>query len=407
MDSFFQKLGNAVLMRWKQENFSLEKFPGIAMDELRNNPPASHVDLEKFLRAFLLDDSQPSQTESGFGEPEIIVYENPRFYIQLLFWMDGTTAIHQHEFSGAFHVMSGSSIHAQFEFEKDTAITPHFRVGDLRMREISLLETGCTVPIVSGRSCIHSLFHLDTPSITAVVRTQHDPGTGPQFNYLPPHVGYDPVFSDPLTLRRRQVLDVLEQIQDPAYLDLVLEMIQELDFERGFHTLQSCMGHLRDSGAWESVYAAFQKKHGALALGIESTLDECGRRDRIKAMRARISDPEHRFFLALLLNVRTRGDLFSLVAQRFPEESVVDVIIRWSEELLEETDCGVAILDAVFPQELDIDFDDQPGVFLAALRKILDADFKVPMGFPDDGLEQVRSALAESSLGLLVGENDT
>ena len=134
MDSFFQKLGNAVLMRWKQENFSLEKFPGIAMDELRNNPPASHVDLEKFLRAFLLDDSQPSQTESGFGEPEIIVYENPRFYIQLLFWMDGTTAIHQHEFSGAFHVMSGSSIHAQFEFENDTAITPHFRVGDLRMR---------------------------------------------------------------------------------------------------------------------------------------------------------------------------------------------------------------------------------------------------------------------------------
>jgi hypothetical protein len=155
------------------------------------------------------------------------------------------------------------------------------------------------------------------------------------------------------------------------------------------------------------VYAAFQKKHGALALGIESTLDECGRRDRIKAMRARISDPEHRFFLALLLNVRTRGDLFSLVAQRFPEESVVDVIIRWSEELLEETDCGVAILDAVFPQELDIDFDDQPGVFLAALRKILDADFKVPMGFPEDALEPVRSAFAESSLGLLVGENDT
>jgi hypothetical protein len=198
------------------------------------------------------------------------------------------------------------------------------------------------------------------------------------------------------------VLDVLEQIQDPAYLDLVLEMIQELDFERGFHTLQNCMGHLQDSGAWEQVYAAFQKKHGALSLGIEATLDECGRRDRIKAMRARISDPEHRFFLALLLNVRTRGDLFSLVAQRFPEESAVDVIIRWSEELLEETDCGVAILDAVFPQELDVDFAEQPGVFLSALKKILDANFKVPKGFPKDALELIKGALAESSLGLLV-----
>jgi hypothetical protein len=259
------------------------------------------------------------------------------------------------------------------------------------------------VPIVSGRSCIHSLFHLDTPSITVVVRTQHDPGTGPQFNYLPPHIAYDPVFSDPLTLRRRQVLDVLEQMQDPAYVDLVLEMIQELDFERGFHTLQNCMAHLRDSGAWERVYAAFQEKHGSPALGIEATLDECIRRDRIKAMRARISDPEHRFFLALLLNVRTRGDLYSLVARRFPGESVVDVIMRWSEELLEETDCGVAILDAGFPQELDVDFDEQPTVFLTVLRKILDADFKVPSGFPKDALEPIRSAFAESCLGLLVG----
>jgi hypothetical protein len=60
-------------------------------------------------------------------------------------------------------------------------------------------------------------------------------------------------------------------------------------------------------------------------------------------------------------------------------------------------------LDAVFPQELDVDFAEQPGVFLAALRKILDANFKVPKGFPKDALEPIKGALAESSLGLLVG----
>ena len=116
MNSLFQNLGNSVLARWREENFSLQAFSGIAVEELQKSAPADHVDLQKFLHEFLLDDFQPSQTESGFGEPEIIVYENSRFYIQLLFWMDGTTAIHQHEFSGAFHVMSGSSIHAQFAF---------------------------------------------------------------------------------------------------------------------------------------------------------------------------------------------------------------------------------------------------------------------------------------------------
>jgi hypothetical protein len=178
-------------------------------------------------------------------------------------------------------------------------------------------------------------------------------------------------------------------------------MVWELDFERGFHTLQSCMDHLRDLGAWEKVYTSFQQKHGMLSVGIEATLDECRLRDGIKAMRRRISDPEHRFFLALLLNVRTRNDLFSLVVQRFPECSAVDTIMRWSEELLEETESGVAILDASFPQELD--FDEQPGVFLAALRTIVDADFRLPEGFPKEALETIRRTFAASSLGLLVG----
>jgi len=402
MNSLFQNLGNSVLARWRGENFSLQAFPGIAVEELQKSAPADHVDLQKFLHEFLLDDSQPSQTESGFGEPEIIVYENSRFYIQLLFWMDGTTAIHQHEFSGAFHVMSGSSIHAQFAFENDSAITPYFRVGDLRMKEIVLLEKGCTVPIVSGRACIHSLFHLDMPSITVVVRTQHDPGTGPQFNYLPPHVAYDPVFSDSLMLRRRQVLDVLENLQDPVYVERVLEMIEVLDFERGFHTLQNCMGYLKELGGWEDVCEAFHKKHGSLAGGIESTLEECLRRDHIKRMRATVADPEHRFFLALLLNVPTRANLLALISQRFSEVSPFDTIIRWAGELMEETECGFAILDAAFPQELEIGFDDQPNFFLAALRKFLDADFKLPKAFPQNALQPIGSALSESSLRLLV-----
>ena len=77
--------------------------------------------------------------------------------------------------------------------------------------------------------------------------------------------------------------------------------------------------------------------------------------------------------------------------------------MRWGEELLEETDSGVVILDAVFPQELEVDFDEQPGVFLAALRKIMDADFKVPGDFPKAALESIRSAFAASSLGILAG----
>src|SRR6478672_7569530 len=228
MQALFKELGDTVLKRWKRENFSLAKFPQIAAAALDARPPSKKADLAALMRDFLLNDEQPAQTDSPFGEPELVVYNHSRFYIQLLFWMDGTTEIHQHEFSGAFHVMHGSSIHALYEFEKSRPVTPYLRVGNLRMKKMELLESGRTVAIRSGQQDIHSLFHLDSPSVTVVVRTQHDPGTGPQLNYLPPHVAIDPHFSDTLTMRRKQLLDVLAASEDAGYAELVLEMIADL-----------------------------------------------------------------------------------------------------------------------------------------------------------------------------------
>src|SRR4051794_18915495 len=302
MDDFFKELGDTVLERWKRANFSLAKFPEIARAALDARPPAKRVKLPAVMRDFLLREEQPAQTDSPFGEPELVVYSHPRFYIQLLFWMDGTTAIHQHEFSGAFHVMHGSSIHARYEFEEARPVTPHLHVGNVRMKTIELLESGRTVPIVSGRRTIHSLFHLDSPSVTVVVRTQHDPGTGPQFNYLPPHVAIDPLHGDRLTMRRMQLLDVLEQADDAGYAGLVTGMIADLDFERGFHVLRHCTGHLRRLDEWGAAVEAFRKRHGAPAAGVEATLREEGRREVIRGLRSTIAESGHRFFLALLMN---------------------------------------------------------------------------------------------------------
>src|SRR3954454_2905914 len=142
MDAFFEGLGRTVLERWKREDFSLAKFPAIARASLDERPPARRVDLAALVRDFLLSDEQPFQTDSEFGEPELVAYSHPRFYVQLLFWMDGTTAIHQHEFSGAFHVMHGSSIHAHYAFDERQSVTPYLRVGDVRMTKIELLEAG-------------------------------------------------------------------------------------------------------------------------------------------------------------------------------------------------------------------------------------------------------------------------
>jgi hypothetical protein len=370
MDPFFKNLGESVYAQWKKENFDLTLFPEIARKELEKSSPSNNVDLQDLIHGFLLNDEQPFQSSSGFGQPELILYDNPKFYIQALFWLDGTTDIHQHEFSGAFHVMAGSSIHATYDFEKARSITAHFRLGDLKLMHVSQLETGSTVPIISGKNTIHSLFHLEAPSVTIVIRTHSDPGTGPQFTYLPPHIAIDPVQQDGLTTRRKQLLDVLEQTEAPDYSDLVAEMLGELDFERGFFILQNCIGHLRNLGTWEQVWGVFARKHGRLAIPVKSTLEEIIRRDALTAMRATVEDVEHRFFLALLLNLERREDIVRLVAKQYSGDPLA-TILSWAEELTQLTESGTWILDAGFSEELGIMEEEQSVIFLSALSHFI------------------------------------
>lgn len=398
MDPFFQELGRSVATRWQEENFSLGVFPDIAQSLLEERPPAAHVDLPALIRKFLLEDEQPFQTQSPFGQPELVVNDDPRFYIQLLFWLEGTTEIHQHEFSGAFHVLAGSSIHSHFTFENAVPVSAHLRVGSLKIAGTRLLEMGDTVPITSGSGCIHSLFHLEMPSVTVVIRTHNDPGTSPQFSYLPPHLAIDPFASDALTKRRLELLDVLEKLGDPSYPKRVQEMLKALDFERGFYVLQNAMGHLRNIGAWEPAWKTFARKHRGLAAYVEPTLEEIIWRDGPVGLRNSITDPEHRFFLALLLNLPGRRELLELVDQRFPGKAV-DTVMRWAQELSETSKFSTWILDAEFPVEVDIPRAKQPKLFFASLRHFLDGS---PLKASPEEIGHLRSAFARSSLRALV-----
>jgi hypothetical protein len=398
MNHFFKDLGLSVHSRWQSENFSLASFPEIARQMLAEKPPCEHVDLAAFTKEFLLNDDQPAQSHSGFGEPELVLYHDPRFYIQMLFWMDGTTDIHQHEFSGAFHVMAGSSIHSRFSFENPQPVSAHLRMGRLKVQEISLLECGATVPIISGNTHIHSLFHLESPSVTVVIRTHSDPGTGPQFTYLPPHLAVDPFQQDSLSTRRKQLLDTMELSGDPAYPDLVLEMLESLDFERGLFVLQNGFGHLRNLGAWDHALKVFKKKHGRMADFVELTLEEIVRRDRIVDFRRSFLEIEHRFFLALLANVADQKNLLDLVAQRY-EGPPADIVMNWVEQITEYSDFGTTILDAEFSLE------HPPELIFSSLRSLLEGRPKpskkaAPKSTAE--LESIREILSKSCLRSLV-----
>jgi methyl coenzyme M reductase gamma subunit len=60
---------------------------------------------------------------------------------------------------------------------------------------------------------------------------------------------------------------------------------------------------------------------------------ERARLAEIGTFRRRVRNPEHRFLLAVLLNVPNREDVLRLVGERAPGAEPADTLNRWVEEL--------------------------------------------------------------------------
>ena len=114
----FRELGLGILDRWRRADFDRDAFPDIAATALAERPPSVDVSPADVVRWVHESPTLVPQADidSKFGQPAITVFRCEAFYIDVLFWVDGTTAIHQHRFSGAFHVMRGSSLQSRYRF---------------------------------------------------------------------------------------------------------------------------------------------------------------------------------------------------------------------------------------------------------------------------------------------------
>ena len=173
----FEKLGELVENRWRAQNYSEQAFPDITAEALIESGLPGRLDPWDIIRWVHTATTLPEQQdiEGRFGNPPVTMFRGSRFYIDVYYWLDGTTSIHQHSFCGAFQVLLGSSIHSRYSFQEDTVINEHFSAGKITLEEVQLLSLNDVRTIRPGRNFIHSLFHLDRPSATITIRTDHTP----------------------------------------------------------------------------------------------------------------------------------------------------------------------------------------------------------------------------------------
>ena len=343
----FAELGALVESRWRARDYNESVFPGIAAQALSELNLSARVDPWEIIRWVHKTPDLPEQMDlpGKFGNPPITTYAGPRFFIDVYYWLDGTTTIHQHSFSGAFEVLLGGSVHSRYRFAQEREINPHFLVGQIEFNDVSLLSQGDIREIDSGSQFIHSLFHLDRPSVTITVRTYKAPGAPVQYSYLKPFLAVNPFFTDASLTKKVQTVSLLLRMKHPEADRFIEDLLDESDFHTAFAVLEQAFDFLchreleeivgvsRSRDRFQSLLDRARNKHGRLADLLPPVFEEAWRQAEITRRRTEIKGQDHRFFLALLLNVPDCATVLRLVKEKFPETDAVDLIVSWVREL--------------------------------------------------------------------------
>lgn len=406
----FQNLGAEVENLWRDKNYDETLFPAIAGKVLREANLPEKVSAWEVIEWTLNETNLPDQRDlhGGFGDPPITLYNASRFHVDVYFWLEGTTAVHQHGFCGAFQVLLGSSIHSWYDFDLQEKINTFTEIGNINLKTVDLLTVGDVQEIAAGREYIHGLFHLDQPSATIVVRTHRSPLHLPQFSYHKPFLALDPFFEEPNATKKLQCITALIRSKHPETDRLIAEMLEKSDFQTTFQILSTVRGFMQSNQLeqmfnlaapqekFEKLLEIAKNRHGERANIFPQVFAYQDKINEIIKRRSFVTDPEHRFFLALLMNLEGREQILSLIKERFPDSDAIDKILDWSFDLAQMRVLGLNI-----PNALGIaDFDDFDLFVLESLLKDrTEEEMREALKneYPNENTDELAKSLAERS----------
>jgi hypothetical protein len=330
MLDYFFKLDEYLERAWDAAGRDEDCFSEVAAAALRALPPSEGLDLEKLVD-LLLDPAvmKPSQLAPPgvFGQPGVTVFRGRGYLVEVYFWQQSGSAIHDHPFCGAFTLLQGFSVEAVYSFLTREDLGPRARLGKLSLESMTLVEPGHVGAFGRRRhALIHALLHVPVPSVSLVVRTERADG---YLRYFPPGIAI--AMDTPLESFERpmQLLDTLRLSGDPAYSRRFENFIRSADFETVFRIMSRTWFGLAapERATWLNVA---RERHGDRVEAIREALQRAEVDYDADVLRQRLADPDHRFIATALMLSGTRRELLDILAARYPDP--VDSLHRFIEE---------------------------------------------------------------------------
>jgi len=347
LEAVGEELAARVDARARRENYASDPFQTIASEELGELDQELEIDY-RVIADFIQRTSVP-QGRHWFSDIPLVIANRKNFCVQLLYWSTATTMIHDHAFCGAFRLIRGSSLHTTYSFAPERWISDQLALGKLNCQGSEYLHKDHIRKIAPGKDgLIHSLYHLETPSLTLLVRTHKNTAATPQLGFLRPGLAIDlqGLADDEEVRNLARLITVMSQ-QDSEIARLQsMEILRELDAPR---MVRLCLDFLKffssDLARTELTEMVNQRHDKYLADCLSQVLERQQLELELKSARNAIRDPDLRYFMALLLNFNDKVSIHEMIRARFPDRDPVSQCSEWLFELSKTRSMAKALME--------------------------------------------------------------
>lgn len=253
------------------------------------------------LAAWLATGELGRQYDPGntFGDPPVTLFTNSDFRVEVYFWNDTHTTIHDHRFAGAFTVLEGRSLHTTFAFDLDREVVEGLRIGDLSRTKAEVFEKGAVQEVPGGPPFIHQVVHLERPTATLMIRNHLEFHLLHQYRYWRPEVASATTLRDDALDKRLALLGFMRKAGLPAR-EVAQELVRKQNPYQVFRTLYAYWQLFRDPEHLDDLLVAATKAHGGWVAPVAKVFADAEERHDIAW--SQISDPDATLLACLLSN---------------------------------------------------------------------------------------------------------
>jgi len=154
----------------------------------------------------------------------------------------------------------------------------------------------------------------------------------PQYSYSRAGVAWNPNYDRAEVKRRLQLLRLMKRTRSDQILEHASKWLETADITTTFIGLWKTMALVSPEDG-KALFDHVARRDVALARLVRRATENERREGAIIRRRETVTDPELRFFLAILLNVSDRAEALRLIGEKFSQRASVDSFIHWVQEL--------------------------------------------------------------------------